>query len=141
MLENRLEKNYYWYNDNCMYFTFKGVRSSDYHLFIQNNKELTIENTVGASSEYINATLQEGTYYMGTSRKQKTFKRKCAAEGLTLQQYKEMMTWLSVGTTGELVFDNNPYWGWTVVLDMVGDATFVGNNNNLIVEFESPIVY
>lgn len=136
MLGNKPGSCYYWYNDDYMNFTFKGIHSSIYNLFIQNSKELTIENTVGASSEYVNALLQEGTYYLGTSRKQKTFKRKCAAEGLTLEQYKGMMQWLTVGTTGELVFDSNKFWGWTVVLDTVGDATFVGNNEFLIVEFE-----
>ena len=136
MLGSKLEQGYYWYNDEYMYFSFNGHHSSKYHLFIQNSKELTIENSVSAASEYSNAMLQEGTYYLGTSRKQKTFKRKCAAEGLTLDDYRRMMNWLTVGTTGELVFDSDRYWGWTVVLDTVGDATFHGNNNNLIIEFD-----
>lgn len=136
MLGSKLEQNYYWYNDEYMYFSFNGHHSSKYHLFIQNSKELTIENTVGSASEYSNAMMQEGTYYLGTSRKQKTFKRKCAAKLGSMQDYRRMMKWLTVGTTGELVFDNDRYWGWTVVLDTVGDATFVQRNNVLIVEFE-----
>lgn len=132
----RSKKHYYWYNDEYMYFYFNGQHSSKYNLFIQNSKALTIENTVGAASEYSNAIMQEGTYYLGTSRKQKTFKRKCAAEGLTLDEYKRMMQWLTVGTTGELSFDSDKYWGWTVVLDTIGDATVSGNNDFLIVEFE-----
>ena len=48
---------YYWYNDEYMYFTFKGLHSSRYRLFMQNSKELTIENSVGATSEYSNAML------------------------------------------------------------------------------------
>ena len=136
MSKNNIKKTPYWYNDEYMYFSFGGQHSSKYHLFMQNNKQLTIENSVGASSEYSNAMLQEGTYYLGTSRKQKTFKRKCAADGLTLEDYRRMMDWLTVGSTGELVFDSDRYWGWTVVLDNVGDAAFWGNNNNLTVEFE-----
>lgn len=138
MLGNRIDNSYYWYNDEYMYFSFNGIHSSAYHLFIQNTKELTIENTIGASSEYSNAILQEGTYFLGTSRKQKTFKRKCAAEGLTKDKYREMMSWLTVGTTGELIFDTDIYWGWTVVLDTVGDASYFTNNNNntITVEFE-----
>ena len=132
----RSNEHYYWYNDDYMYFSFKGEHSSKYHLFIQNSKKLTLENTVGAASEYSNAILQEGTYYLGTSRKQKTFKRKCAAEALTKDEYRSMMKWLSVGTTGELVFDSDKYWGWTVVLDTVGDATFVDRGGKLTVEFE-----
>ena len=68
MLGNKPGNCYYWYNDEFMYFTFNGIHSADYHLFIENSKELTLENSVGASSEYTNAMLQEGTYYMGTSR-------------------------------------------------------------------------
>lgn len=136
MLRSNVQNSYYWYNDEYMYFTFNGVHSSKYHLFIQNTKELTIENTVGAASEYSNAMLQEGTYYLGTSRKQKTFKRKCAAQLSTMDEYKNMMKWLSTGATGELVFDSDQYWGWTVVLDTVGDATFVKRAGLIVVEFE-----
>ena len=136
MLGSKLERGYYWYNDEYMYFSFNGDHSSKYHLFIQNNKELTIENSVGAASEYSNAIMQEGTYYLGTSRKQKVFKRKCAAELNNMQDYRRMMKWLTVGTVGELVFDSDRYWGWTVVLDSVGDASFVKNNNLLCVDFE-----
>ena len=136
MLGNKQCGYYYWKNDEFMYFTFNGIHSSQYHLFIENTKGLTLENSVGESTEFSNAMLQEGTYLLGTSRKQKTFKRKCAFEGLTLQEYKRMMKWLTAGTTGELVFDSNPYWGWSVVLDNVGDATFFGNDNFLVAEFD-----
>lgn len=136
MLGSKLEQGYYWYNDEYMYFSFNGHHSSKYHLFIQNSKELTIENAVGESSEYSNAMMQEGTYYLGTSRKQKTFKRKCAAELNNMQDYRRMMKWLTVGATGELVFDSDRYWGWSVVLDSVGDATFAVRGDLLIVEFE-----
>ena len=86
MLENK-----YWYEDEFMYFTFAGVTSSKYNLFIENDKNMSIVNTIGASSTFSNAYKQEGTYYLGTSRTQKTFKRKCASRGLTLDQYRDMM--------------------------------------------------
>lgn len=136
MLGSKLETEYYWYNDEYMYFSFNGQHSSKYHLFIQNTKDLTIENTVGAASEYSNAMMQEGTYYLGTSRKQKNFKRKCAAELNNIRDYKRMMKWLTVGTIGELVFDSDRYWGWTVVLDTVGDATFATRDGLIFVEFD-----
>lgn len=125
-----------YYEDRYMYFTFNGIHSSKYNLFIINDNNLVIENNVGESSEFITAMFQEGSYYAGTRKSQKIFKRKCAAEGLTLSQYKAMMKWLSAGTAGFLVFDSNPYWGWTVVLEQVGDATFAERQRNLIVEFE-----
>ena len=131
-----LRNNKYYYEDRYMYFTFNGIHSSKYNLFIQNKNDLKIENTIGAKSSFVSAAFQEGNYYTGTERTQKTIKRKCAAEGLTLSQYKEMMKWLSAGDTGFLSFDSDPYWGWTVVLDTVGDATFLDRSGGLVVEFE-----
>lgn len=131
-----LKNNLYYNNDKYLYFSFNGVHSSEYNLFITNKDDLTIENSVGESSEYVSALFQEGSYYAGTKKTQKTFKRKCAAEGLTLSQYKRMMRWLTTGTTGFLVFDNNPWWGWTVVLDSVGDASIMERSDKLLVEFD-----
>lgn len=127
---------YYWKNDKFMYFTFDGIHSSKYHLFIVNNNSLGIENTVGAQSSFSNAFMQDGTYYLGTSTTQKTFKRSVASEGLTYDDYKNMMLWLAPGTLGELVFDTNSDWGWNVVVDTVGDAKFTGDTDFMIVEFD-----
>lgn len=134
MLRNNL--NTICYADPYMFFTFNGIHSAKYNLLIENKNDLKIENSIGASSEFTSAMFQEGTYYLGTKRTQKTFKRKCAAEGITLSQYKQMMLWLTPGTTGFLTFDFNPWWGWEVVLDTVGDATFMDRNDKLLVEFE-----
>lgn len=132
-----LKNNTYYYKDCYMYFSFNGVHSSKYNLFMQNNKnDLKIENNLGAKSSFVSAAFQEGTYYTGTQRTQKTFKRKCAAEGLTLSQYKEMMTWLKFGATGFLVFDSNPYWGWDVVLTDITDASYMVRNSSMVVELE-----
>lgn len=126
----------YYYKDHEMYFWFDDIYSQKYNLFIENKNDLIFDNDIGASSEYNAAAYQEGTYYMGTKRNQKPIKRKCAAEGLTLSQYKEMMEWLTPGRAGFLVFDSNPYWGWTVVIDKIGNANRWGGMYNLAVEFE-----
>lgn len=131
-----LINNGYYYEDKYMFFTFDGVHSSKYNLFIVNKNDLKIENSIGESSEYVSAMFQEGAYYTGTKKVQKTFKRKCAAEGLTLSQYKEMMRWLAQGKRGFLSFDSNPWWGWTVVLDTVSDASIIERNDKLVVEFD-----
>ena len=129
-------KTKYYYEDSHLYFWFGNHHSSEYKLFIVSNNDLTIENTVGSSTEYEDAMFQEGIYLLGTNRKQKTFKRKVASEGLSLDAYHNMMAWLSEGETGFLCFDSNPYWGWTVVLEKVGDATVYYTSQGLIVEFE-----
>lgn len=129
-------KTKYYYEDSHLYFWFGNHHSSEYKLFITSNHDLTIENTVGSSTEYEGAKFQEGVYLLGTNRKQKTFKRKVASEGLSLDDYHNMMRWLSEGETGFLCFDSNPYWGWTVVLEKVSDATVYYASHGLIVEFE-----
>ena len=129
-------KTKYYYEDCHFYFWFNGRHSSEFKLFMQAKNDLKIENTTSPSTEYNNAMFQEGSYFLGTSRKQKTFKRKLAAEGLTQAQYKEMMLWLKEGTTGFLAFDTNPYWGWTVVLETVSDANVFYAHNDMIVEFD-----
>jgi hypothetical protein len=131
-----LNDNKYYYEDKHLYFWFGDHHSSEYNLFIISKNDLKIENATGASTQYNNAMFQEGTYLLGTSRKQKTFKRKVAAEGLSLEQYKQMMLWLQEGATGFLSFDSNPWWGWTVVLETTADATVNYATNGLIVELE-----
>ena len=126
----------YYYNDKHLYFWFNDHHSSEYNLFIIAKNDLKIENSTGASTQYTNAMFQEGSYLLGTSRKQKTFKRKVAAEGLTLQRYKDMMLWLREGANGMLYFDSNPEWGWNVVLETVGDANVYYRGDELIVEFD-----
>lgn len=129
-------KTNYSYTDNHLYFWFGDHHSSEYKLFIVAKNDLKIENSTAASTQYSNAMFQEGSYLLGTSRKQKTFKRKVAAEGLTLDEYKEMMLWLYEGATGTLYFDSNPYWGWNVVLETVSDANVYYSGNQLIVELD-----
>lgn len=126
----------YYYTDKHLYFWFNDHHSSEYNLFIVAKNDLKIENSTGASTQYTNAMFQEGSYLLGTSRKQKTFKRKVAAEGLTLSQYKDMMLWLREGENGMLYFDSNPEWGWNVVLETVGDANAYYRGDELIVEFD-----
>lgn len=126
----------YSYEDCFMYFRFGDVYSKQYNLFITNNNDRTIINGIGASTTFEAAAYQEGTYLVGTKSSQKTFKRKCAAKGISLAQYKEMMVWLTPGTTGKLTFDSDIDWSWNVVLDTVGDATVFGDNENMVVEFE-----
>ena len=57
-----LINNSYYYEDKYMFFTFDGVHSSKYNLFIVNKNDLKIENSIGESSEYVSAMFQEGAY-------------------------------------------------------------------------------
>lgn len=113
----------YYYEDCYMYFTFAGVYSKQYNLFITNSKGFTKVNTVGGSVKTETPDYQNRSYYLGTTKSKKTIKIDVATEGLSYDQYKEMMNWLEEGRTGFLYLDSDVDWGWDVVISKMGDAT------------------
>lgn len=113
----------YYYEDCYMYFTFAGVYSKQYNLFITNSKGFTKVNSVGGSVKTETPDYQNRSYYLGTTKSKKTIKIDVATEGLTYDQYKEMMDWLEEGRTGFLYLDSDIDWGWDVVISKMGDAT------------------
>ena len=113
----------YYYEDCYMYFTFAGVYSKQYNLFITNSKGFTKVNSVGGSVKTETPDYQNRSYYLGTTKSKKTIKIDVATEGLTYDQYKEMMDWLEEGRTGFLYLDSDVDWGWDVVISKMGDAT------------------
>ncbi len=129
--------NVYGYVDNYMYFSFAGKHSSQYNLFMINEGEdLQFYSDLSSSSDYTSPAFQEVTYHLGTYNTQKTISKRCAAKGLSFAACQDMLKWLKPGTTGILVFDNNPYWGYTVVLESVSDTTFYTAEEGYIIEFE-----
>lgn len=125
----------YFYQDCYMYFTFAGVYSKRYNLFITNSKGFTKVNTVGGSVKTETPDYQNMNYYLGTTKSKKTFKIDVACEGLSYEQYKEMMDWLEEGKTGFLYFDSDVDWGWDVVISKIGDATQNFTHHGGIYEF------
>ena len=113
----------YYYEDCYMYFTFAGVYSKQYNLFITNSKGFTKVNSVGGSVKTETPDYQNRNYYLGTTKSKKTIKIDVATEGLSYDEYKEMMNWLEEGRTGFLYFDSDVDWGWDVVISKMGDAT------------------
>ena len=113
----------YYYEDCYMYFTFAGVYSKQYNLFITNSKGFTKVNSVGGSVKTETPDYQNRNYYLGTTKSKKTIKIDVATEGLSYDKYKEMMSWLEEGRTGFLYFDSDADWGWDVVISKMGDAT------------------
>lgn len=97
----------YYYEDCYMYFTFAGVYSKQYNLFITNSKGFTKVNSVGGSVKTETPDYQNRSYYLGTTKSKKTIKIDVATEGLTYDQYKEMMDWLEEGRTGFLYLDSD----------------------------------
>lgn len=133
MLKNRKE---YYYKDDYMFFTFNGVHSSKYNLFVVNNGDgyEWITDT-GASAQFESPQYQGYSYYLGTSRTQKTIPFNLIAEGLTQNEMKEMLLWLEEGNTGLLFTDWNIDWGYDVVISKVSNPKMLINSNNSVIEF------
>lgn len=130
--------NIYYARDPHLHFTFSNRSSRQYNLFITNTNKgggtkfvASPDNTVSfATPEY-----QNNTYYLGTTKKQKTFKHTVAANMLTKQEVNSILQWLKVGETGFLSYDTNPYWGWDVVVTSVGEVSQFEASDGLIIEF------
>lgn len=125
----------YYYCDNEMFFCFNSRRSIDYNLFITNNGDLKFTNKTTNSISYETPLYQNWSYLLNASRSQKEITLNLAAEGLTSAQCEEVFEWLKAGETGLLVLDNDPFWGWNVVVSDLGDATYYKNEKGYIITF------
>ena len=137
MLKNNgTNKCPYYYCDKEMFFSFNSKRSIDYNLFIVNKgDDLKFFNKTTKSITYETPLYQNWSYLLNAAQSQKQFSLNLAAEGLSSAQCGEMFKWLAVGETGLLILDNDPYWGWNVVVSDLGDATYYENDEGYIVTF------
>ena len=137
MLKNNgTNKCPYYYCDKEMFFSFNSKRSIDYNLFIVNKgDDLKFFNKTTKSITYETPLYQNWSYLLNAAQSQKQFSLNLAAEGLSSAQCGEMFKWLAVGETGLLILDNDPYWGWNVVVSDLGDANYYENSEGYIVTF------
>ena len=127
----------YYYEDDTMYFTFGTTHSSKYGLFIITDSALSIVNETNASVSYASPQYSHGALPTGSTESQRTFRWKCAAEGLTPSEYEEMMLWLTVGNKGFLKRDLDEYWGYDAIVDSISNSNvWWKENQTMIVEFE-----
>lgn len=132
-----LKNNNYYYQDKYMFFTFNNIYSKDYNLFITSKDgSWNLITETGASPSFEAPQFQDKSYYLGTTRSQKSISWTVAAEGLTQPQIRKMFTWLKEGATGFLYRDIDTYWGYDVVLSKVGNPTiFSSYAGTSVIEF------
>ena len=128
----------YYYLDDFMFFEFDGTSSSTYNIFkINSGDDLVFHNSQNSSHEYVTPSYSNRTYYLGSKSGQKEFKWKCAGEGLTLPQIREVLAWLEEGKVGTLRDDHMGTWCYDVVVDSISDFNkWVQNDGTYIVEFD-----
>lgn len=77
--------------DRYLYFTFDGVESSRYKCFYENNGEdLSFPAFPTFSNSITSPLYQTHSYFLGTSIENKVFNLKCAAEELTMNEFKQL---------------------------------------------------
>ena len=110
-------KSNYKYEDEYMYFTFKGVHSSKYNIVIQNDiEDLKLYVNSNISIDFTSPKNQNGQYVLGVSRPQRKIPLNIVAENLTRKDVIEIAKWLKSGSIGELGFDFSPDWVYDVIL-------------------------
>lgn len=115
-------KNNLVYKDDYIFFTFNGIRSSNYNLMIQNNiDDLKIITNTNSSIDYASLKYQTGRYMMGVTRSHRVLSHKLVAYGLTRNEANKMAAWLQEGNYGSLVYDYAPDWKYNVVINKLGD--------------------
>ena len=79
--------------DKYMYFTWRGISSSQYNCFIVNDKHsLQFVNAPSFSNNYADAMYQNKSYFLGTSVQRKTLTFKVACDRITLDEYREFLS-------------------------------------------------
>lgn len=77
--------------DRYLYFTFNGIESSRYRCFYENSGEDLSFPAFPSFSNNITAPLyQTHSYFLGTSISNKVFNLRCAAEELTMNEFKQL---------------------------------------------------
>lgn len=124
--------NNYYYYDDYMYFTFNGVHSSKYNLFIENDVEdLKLNISTGAKLEFTSPKYQTGQYLLGATHPQRELpKLKLVANNLTRAQCLEITKWLKPGTQGAFKFDYAPDWEYDVVVSSISDPNLYIQNDS-----------
>ena len=125
-------------NDPHLFFTFNNIYSRDWNLFIENTNKgggTKIVASPDKTVSFATPDYQNNTYYLGTTKKQKTFKHTVAADGLTPAEIQQILQWLKIGEIGFLVYDINPFWGWDVVVTDVGEVSQYEASDSAIIEF------
>lgn len=109
--------------DKYMYFTWRGISSSKYNCFIVNDKHsLQFVNAPSFSNNYADAMYQNKSYFLGTSVQRKTLTFKVACDRITLDEYREFLSWLNIYSIGFLQLDYEDWYGYNVKLSALTES-------------------
>lgn len=125
--------------DNYLSFNFKNANynpTTKYSLYthfggfvINEGTDLTFFNPSSFSHEFVNPKFGNQSYFTGTTRENREFTFNIILKDRTLAQYKEFLRWLNPHDSGILYFDYNPYWGYNVKVNSIGEGKFTVTPN------------
>lgn len=111
--------------DRYMGFTWNGKNSvKEFGLFITNEaEELKFTNAPSFSNDYVNPLYQNRSYFVGTSVERRSLTLNLAITETTLEEYRKVIKWLDIYSTGLFFFDYDKNYGYFAKIASITDGT------------------
>ena len=109
--------------DNYMGFTWNGIHSSKFNCFITSKDGLKFVNSPSFSNSLVSSLNQNKAYYTGMTLQSKKIQLTIAAVDLTLDEYNQLLNWLSIYDISTLRLDYQPWYQYNVKLSAIGNST------------------
>ena len=91
-------------------FEFNGIHSSTLGILRVSDGSRYQENLIPTSEDYtVDIPGGDGQYYFGSNYKTRQFNIQIAFDKITEMGLRKIRQWLGINTTGELIFDEEPY--------------------------------
>lgn len=116
--------------DKYLGFEYNGKRlgindASDFEGFIINSSDdFRFSNAPSFSNTFTELPFGERTYFSGVTKTNKTFNFNIQLDKILLSEYREFLEWLSPDSSGTLIFDYNPNYGYDVKLSSISEGEF-----------------
>lgn len=125
-----------------LHFNFNGVSSAKYNLIVQNKGEDLSYASQPSFENQIVSPLYQGTNYLaGVNIKERNFTFNCWADSLTQRQVVELISWLSINSTGRLLLDYNTSFFYNMKISSISDFKHMAINSDGTVNYEFTISF
>ena len=124
------------------YFTFDGIPSSKYNLYIQNNGEdLSYPSQPNFENQLVSPLYQGTNFLAGVNETARVFNFNCWVDSITRKQMIDLKRWLSVKRVGKLILDYNPNFYYNVKLNQISDFKHLAFNEDETANYEFQISF
>ncbi len=112
--------------DDFIGFTFKGRHSSEFNIIqVSSSSRMGKEILPSPKDTTIQVAGTDGAYYYSSQYGTKTFNLNLAFNDLREEDFRAMQYWLADKSTGNLIFDEEPYKAWDVKINAAPQFNFI----------------